>query len=57
MEKRGYTNINAFEKQILTMRAEGMTRRQIADALGLDISQIKNWVFRYNRRIKKQNAS
>jgi len=57
MEKRKYTNIKALEKQILAMRAEGMTRRQIADALSLDISQIKNWIFRYNRRIRKQNAS
>lgn len=35
------------------MRNEGYTRQQIADALGLEKAQIKNWVKRFNHR---QNA-
>ena len=52
MVKRRYTNIKAIEEQIIALRAEGLTRRQIADALELDKSQIKNWVFRHNRKTK-----
>ena len=52
MEKRKYTNIKHLEPKIIAMREEGLTRQQIADVLGLDKQQIKNWIFRYNRRQK-----
>lgn len=52
MEKRRYTNIKAVEAEIIALRAEGFTRQQIADRLGLEKSQIKNWVYRYNREQK-----
>lgn len=50
MDKRRYTNIKAVEPEIIAMRKDGLTRQQIADVLGLDKQQIKNWVFRYNRQ-------
>ena len=50
MSKRKYTHIKAIEKQIVTLREAGMTRQEIADELGLEKEQIKNWVARYNRR-------
>ena len=31
------------------MREEGRTRQEIADRLGLEKEQIKNWINRYNR--------
>ena len=31
------------------MREEGRTRQEIADTLGLEKEQIKNWINRYNR--------
>ena len=46
---RKYTKIKAVETEILSMRAAGKTRRESADALGLEIGQIKSWVSRYNR--------
>ncbi len=49
MSKRKYTNIKEVELQIIAMREAGMTRQEIADALGLEKEQIKNWVSRYNR--------
>ena len=49
MSKRKYTHIKELETQIITMREAGMTRQEIADELGLEKSQIKNWVARYNR--------
>ena len=50
MSKRKYTHIKAIEMQIVSMREAGMTRQEIADELGLEKEQIKNWVARYNRR-------
>ena len=50
MSKRKYTHIQEIETQIITMREAGMTRQEIADELGLEKTQIKNWVARYNRR-------
>ena len=50
MFKRKYTHIKAIEMQIVSMREAGMTRQEIADELGLEKEQIKNWVARYNRR-------
>ena len=52
MEKRKYTNIKAVESEIIAMREAGFTRKQIADALGLEKAQIKNWIVRYNRKQK-----
>ena len=51
MSKRKYTHMKDMEAQILALREAGMTRQEIADELGLEKEQIKNWVSRYNRRI------
>ena len=49
MEKRKRTNIKALETEIIKMRKVGRTRQEIADTLGLEKVQIKNWISRYNR--------
>ena len=49
MEKRKWTNIKAVETEIIKMREEGRTRQEIADMLGLEKVQIKNWISRHNR--------
>lgn len=49
---RKYTKIDQYEKQILSMREEGKTHREIAESLGLKKEQIKKWLRRY--RIKKE---
>ena len=46
---RKYTKIKAVEREIVSMRAAGKSRREIAEALGLEKEQIKSWVSRYNR--------
>jgi transposase-like protein len=48
--KRKWTDIQTAEPMIQEMRKEGRTRQEIADALGLEKVQIKNWINRYNRR-------
>ena len=49
MEKRKWTNIKTEETEIIKMRRAGRTRQEIADTLGLEKVQIKNWISRYNR--------
>ena len=49
MEKGKWTNIKAVETEIIKMRKAERTRQEIADALGLEKVQIKNWINRYNR--------
>ena len=50
MSKRKYTHTKEVETQIIAMREAGMSRQEIADELGLEKEQIKNWIARYNRR-------
>jgi len=54
---RKWTDFQSLELVIMHMRTEGRTRQQIADALGLDRVQIKNWINRYNRRQTKLPTS
>ena len=50
MSKRKYTHMQSVEELVISMRESGMTRQEIADELGLDKIQVKNCVYRYNRR-------
>lgn len=50
MSKRKYTHMQRVEELVISMRESGMTRQEIADELGLDKIQIKNCVYRHNRR-------
>lgn len=56
MGKRKWTNIKAVEAEIIKMREEGRTRQEIADTLGLEKAQIKNWISRHNREKKRLAA-
>ena len=44
---RKYIKIDEYGKQILEMKAQGKTSREIAQALGVDRECIRNWVFRF----------
>ena len=48
MSKRKWTNMQVLEPQILAMREAGLSRRMIADELGLELRQIENWINRQN---------
>lgn len=49
MSKKKWTRIKNYEPEIIRLREAGLTRQQIADELGLDKIQIKNWINRYNK--------
>ena len=53
---RKYVKIDEHGKQILEMKAQGKTSREIAQMLGVDRECIRNWVFRYNQQQRKMEA-
>ena len=55
MAKRKWTNMQVLESQILAMREAGLSRRMIADELGLELRQIENWINRRNRARAKMS--
>lgn len=44
------------EQIIIQLRKEGKSRQEIAETLGLTKAQIKGWVTRYNKRLKRQEV-
>ena len=50
---RGYQHIQEYEKEILELRSQGKTRREICEKFGFSMSQMKNFISRYNRRQDK----
>ena len=50
---RTYRHIDEFEGEILRLKAEGKTRREIGETLGFTEKQIHDFITRYNRKQKK----
>lgn len=49
---RSYRHISDYEKEIIELREQGKTRREICEKYGFSIKQYENFINRYN---KKQN--
>lgn len=54
--KRKWTNMKAVEALITEMREAGKTRQEIADVLGLEKVQVKNWINRHNKKQARMDA-
>ena len=50
---RGYRHIQEYEKEILELRAQGKTGREIHEKFGFSKKQYDNFITRYNRRQDK----
>ena len=50
---RGYRHIQEYEKEILELRAQGKTGREIREKFGFSKKQYDNFITRYNRRQDK----
>ena len=50
---RGYRHIQEYEKEILDLRAQGKTGREIQEKFGFSKKQYENFITRYNRRQDK----
>ena len=53
---RSYRHVKEYEKEILALREKGFSRKEIADKLGMNMIQIKNFINRYNRQLKRLNT-
>lgn len=53
---RKYARIELIGKEILEMREEGKTKREIGERLGISKEQVKNFISRYNRKQSKVKA-
>lgn len=46
---RSYRHIQEYEKEILELKEQGLTLRQIGERLGFSQKQVKNFLERYRR--------
>lgn len=53
---RKYTKVKELEPQILELRAAGKSRSEIAQILGLENVQVKNWINWYNKEQARKEA-
>lgn len=53
---RSYQHISNYENEILELKSQGMTRREIGSKLGFTRIQIKNFIRRYNEKQRKIKA-
>lgn len=53
MKERKWTDVSQYSEDIERLRRAGKTRQEIADTLGLEKTQIKNWINRHNRAQEK----
>ena len=53
---RGYRHIEEYEEEILRLRREGKSRKEIGETLGFTKEQIKGYINRRNRRQRKIEA-
>ena len=53
---RNYRHIKQCEREILELRTKGLTHRAIAEQLGFEEIQIKEFFHRYNRTQRKLDA-
>ena len=51
-----YSHIKQYEKEILGLKNQGLTQREIAEKLGFSKEQIKEFFHRYNRNQRKLSA-
>ncbi len=50
---RKYRHIQEYEEEIIRLRKEGLTRREICERFGFTIKQLKNFITRYNEKQRK----
>ena len=50
---RSYRHISEYEEEILRLKAEGKTNREIGNRLGFSYKQIHNFISRYNEKQRK----
>lgn len=50
---RNYQHISDYEKEILELKAKGLTEREIGETLGFTLKQVHNFITRHNTKQRK----
>lgn len=50
---RSYRHISEYEREILELKGQGLTLREIGEKLGFSYDQVHNFITRYNRKKRK----
>ena len=50
---RSYRHINEYEEEILRVKSEGWTKREIGKKYGFTYEQVHNFITRYNEKQRK----
>ena len=53
---RSYRHISKYEKEILELKSQGLTRKEIGAKLGFTKEQVHNFITRYNEKQRKLKA-
>ena len=53
---RNYQHISKYEKEILELKSQGLTRKEIGEKLGFTQQQVHNFITRYNEKQRKIKA-
>lgn len=53
---RSYRHIKEYESEILELKSQGKTNREICEKFGFEIKQLKNFINRYNTNQRKLEA-
>ena len=53
---REYRHIKQYEKEIMEMKAQGLTYREVGERLGFERKQIREFIHRKNRNERKSAA-
>ena len=53
---RSYRHIQQYEKEILELKEQGLTLREIGERLGFSRKQVHNYITRYNEKQRKFDA-
>ena len=50
---RSYTHIQQYEKEILELKEQGLTHKEVGEQLGFTQKQVKKFIERYRRKERK----
>ena len=53
---RGYRHISQYEQEIIELREQGKSKREICEIYGFSMKQLTNFITRYNRKQEKIKA-
>lgn len=53
---RSYRHIQEYESEILSLRGQGKTVKEIGEQLGFSFKQVRNFITRYNAKQRKIEA-